>query len=201
MKYTAALLIAETGGVKLSGFPITVNPESTLYENTQAATNFGFVDIPVGLDEVNFLQTQHQIHVKQELHDRNLLQIEGTPVLVNPESTLYSNTQAATNFGFVDIPVGLDEVSFLMKQHEIHVQQELHDRNLHEQNLLQVESELMPMAAENKPGNLAVVERMRPFDVREFVQLDAEVMPVAPENKPGNLAVVERDVSFNPTDI
>jgi hypothetical protein len=59
----------------------------------------------------------------------------------------------------------------------------------------------MPMAAENKPGNLAVVERMRPFDVREFVQLDAEVMPVAPENKPGNLAVVERDVSFNPSDI
>ena len=122
---------------------------------------------------------------------------------MNPESTLYSNTQAATNFGFVDIPVGLDEVSFLQKQHEIHVQQELHDRQLHEQNLLQTESDLMPMAAENKPGNLAVVERMRPFDAREFVQLDSEVsiLPVAPENKPGNLAVVERDADFNPTDI
>ena len=56
----------------------------------------------------------------------------------------------------------------------------------------------MPMAPENKPGNLNVVERMRPFDSREFVQLDAEVLPLAPENKPGNLAVVERDVSFNP---
>ena len=37
----------------------------------------------------------------------------GVPVYVNPESTLYSNTQAATDFGFVDIPVGLDELSFL----------------------------------------------------------------------------------------
>jgi len=37
-----------------------VNPESTLYPNTQAATNFGFTDIPVGLDEVSFLQQQHQ---------------------------------------------------------------------------------------------------------------------------------------------
>ena len=129
---------------------------------------------------------------------------EGVPVLVNPESTLYSNTQAQTNFGFVDIPVGLDEVNFLMRQHEIHVQQELHDRQLHEQNLIQEEDtlvQLMPMAAENKPGNLAVVERKKPFDPLEFVQLDAEIMPMAPENKPGNLAVVERDVSFNPLDI
>ena len=56
MKYTAALLIAETGAVNLNGFPVYVNPESTLYENTQAQTNFGFVDIPVGLDEVDFIQ-------------------------------------------------------------------------------------------------------------------------------------------------
>ena len=129
-----------------------------------------------------------------------LLETEGTPVLVNPESVLYENTQAATNFGFVDIPVGLDELSFLQRQHEIHVEQTLHDQNL---NLVQLDSELMPMARENQPGNLAVVERMKPFDVREFVQLDADmqILPSAPENKPGNLAVVERDVSFNPTDI
>ena len=106
MKYTAvSLLIANTGAVSLSGFPVYVNPESTLYPNTQAQTNFGFVDIPIGLDEVNFMQTKEQ----------------GVPVLVNPESTLYANTQAQTNFGFVDIPVGLDEVDFLMTQHEIHV--------------------------------------------------------------------------------
>ena len=90
-----------------------------------------------------------------------------------------------------------------MHQHEIHVQQEAHDRQLHELNLLQEEElvQLMPMAEQNKPGNLAVVERKKPFDPLEFVQLDAEVMPVAPENKPGNLAVVERDVSQSPLDI
>ena len=41
------------------------------------------------------------------------VQLDGVPVFVNPESTLYANTQAATNFGFTDIPVGLDEVSFM----------------------------------------------------------------------------------------
>jgi len=54
--------------------------------------------------------TQH----RQFQEEQSLLQTEGTPVYVNPESVLYSNTQAATNFGFTDIPVGLDEVSFLM---------------------------------------------------------------------------------------
>ena len=70
MKYTAvALLISESGAVQLNGFPVHVNPESVLYTNDQAATNFGFIDIPVGLDEVSFLQTQHSTHIKQELHD------------------------------------------------------------------------------------------------------------------------------------
>jgi hypothetical protein len=83
MKYAAVValfLSGSTQGVKLSsksrGFPVLVNPESTLYTNTQAATEFGFVDIPVGLDELSFAQTN----------------VEGTPVYVNPESTLYSNT-------------------------------------------------------------------------------------------------------------
>ena len=77
MKYTAvSLLIANTGAVSLSGFPVYVNPESTLYANDQAATDFGFVDIPIGLDEVNFMQTKEK----------------GVPVFVNPESTLYANT-------------------------------------------------------------------------------------------------------------
>ena len=47
--------LAQTGS---KGFPVYVNPESTLYPNTQAQTNFGFVDIPVGLDEVNFVGTK-----------------------------------------------------------------------------------------------------------------------------------------------
>merc|ERR1712086_779278 len=57
-----ALFLNASLAVKLgsSGVPVYVNPESTLYSNTQAATNFGFTDIPVGLDEVSFLQQQHQ---------------------------------------------------------------------------------------------------------------------------------------------
>ena len=94
--------LTDIGGfVQLDGTPIFVNPESVLYPNTQAATNFGFTDIPVGLDEVSFMQQKQQLSTR------------GVPVYVNPESTIYSNTQAATNFGFTDIPVGLDEVSFL----------------------------------------------------------------------------------------
>ena len=94
-----ALFLNASLAVKLgsSGGPVYVNPESTLYANTQAATDFGFVDIPVGLDELSFAQ----------------LESTGVPVYVNPESTLYANTQAAIDFGFVDIPVGLDELSFL----------------------------------------------------------------------------------------
>merc|ERR1711935_903933 len=58
--------LAQTGS---KGFPVHVNPESTLYSNTQAATNFGFVDVPVGLDEVNFLQMQHQAFLRAKSHD------------------------------------------------------------------------------------------------------------------------------------
>ena len=73
-----AIFLNSSLAVKLasSGTPVFVNPESTLYTNTEAATNFGFVDIPVGLDELSFAQIKE----------------EGSPVYVNPESTLYSNT-------------------------------------------------------------------------------------------------------------
>ncbi len=60
----------------------------------------------------------------------------------------------------------------------------------------------MPIAAGNKPGNLAIVERDVDFNPTEFVQLDAEIMPIdKTHNKPGNLAIVERDVNFNVLDM
>jgi len=55
---------------------VYVNPESVLYPNTEAATSLAFVDMPVGLDELNLVQTK----------------TEGVPVYVNPESVLYPNT-------------------------------------------------------------------------------------------------------------
>ena len=47
----------------------------------------------------------------------------------------------------------------------------------------------MPIAPENKPGNLAVVPRNG--NALELAQ--TSFMPIAPENKPGNLAVVPRN--------
>jgi len=105
-----------------------------------------------------------------------LAQTSGVPVFVNPESTLYSNTQAATNFGFVDMPVGLDELNFLQSN---------------------ATATVMPIAPNTqKPNNLAIVERNA--NKLEFAQTSSEstVMPLAPESqKPGNFAVVERNAN------
>jgi len=95
---------------------------------------------------------------------------------VNPESVLYPNTQAATQFGFVDIPVGLDEVSFAQHKSEM---------------------QFMPLAKNvQKPGNLAIVERNG-----NAIEL-AQIMPTAPNTQqPGNFAIVERNVDSNPIDL
>jgi len=95
---------------------------------------------------------------------------KGFPVYVNPESTLYPNTQAQTNFGFVDVPVGLDEVNFVGTK-----------------------SEFMPIDNKNnKPQNLAVVDRNG--NKLELAQTASKFMPIDNKNnKPQNLAVVQRN--------
>lgn len=97
-----------------------------------------------------------------------LAQTAGVPVHVNPESMLRSNTEAATNLGFVDMELGPDEVSFMQ-----------HKKN----NLVQIEP-----IANNKPGNLAIVDRT------PMVNL-AQIEPIA-NNKPGNLAITDRNPSI-----
>jgi len=68
------------------------------------------------------LQETEQPQKERRLTDiGDFIQLDGVPIFVNPESTIYSNTQAATNFGFIDVPVGLDEVSFLQQQHQAHL--------------------------------------------------------------------------------
>jgi len=93
-------------------------------------------------------------------------------VYVNPESTLYPNTQAQTNFGFVDIPVGLDEVNFLGTK---------------------ADTKFMPLDDKNnKPQNLAVVDRNG--NKLELAQTGSKFMPIDNKNnKPQNLAVVDRN--------
>lgn len=99
---------------------------------------------------------------------------------MNPESVLYPNTQAATQFGFVDIPVGLDEVSFAQHKSEM---------------------QFMPLANNvQKPGNLAIVERNG--NAIELAQTSNKIMPTAPNTQqPGNFAIVERNVDSNPIDL
>jgi len=45
------------------------------------------------------------------LEESVVLQVNGTPITVNPETLLRSNTEAATSLGLIDIAVGLDELS------------------------------------------------------------------------------------------
>lgn len=70
--------------LQVNGVPVYVNPESVLYQNTEAAANLGFVDMRVGPDELNLLG--------QKVEEGIVLQVNGVPVYVKPESTLYQNT-------------------------------------------------------------------------------------------------------------
>jgi hypothetical protein len=45
------------------------------------------------------------------LEESVVLQVNGTPITVNPESSLRTNTESKTNLGLVDIVVGLDDLS------------------------------------------------------------------------------------------
>lgn len=50
------------------------------------------------------------------LEESVVLQVNGAPVFVNPESMIRADTEAATHLGLNDIKLGADEVSFSQKQ-------------------------------------------------------------------------------------
>jgi len=50
------------------------------------------------------------------LEESVVLQVNGTPITVNPETMLRDNTEARTNLGLVDVVVGFDELSFAEKK-------------------------------------------------------------------------------------
>lgn len=88
-----------------------MNPESVLYQDTQAAANLGFVDMRVGPDELNL--------VGQKLEEGVVLQVNGVPVYVNPESTLYSNTQAGVSLGLNEMRVGPDDLNVIQHRQDV----------------------------------------------------------------------------------
>lgn len=50
------------------------------------------------------------------LEESVVLQVNGSPITVNPETMLRTDTEARTNLGLVDIVVGLDELSVAQKK-------------------------------------------------------------------------------------
>jgi len=50
------------------------------------------------------------------LEESVVLQVNGSPITVNPETMLKVNTEAATPLGLVDIVVGMDELSVAQKK-------------------------------------------------------------------------------------
>jgi len=105
---TAKAALAQQKGV-----PVFVNPESMIKENTQAQTDLG-MHIEMGPDEVSFSQKnkkKRDVDISQQV----ALQLNGTPVLVNPESMIKADTEAQTHLGMT-IEMGPDEVSFSQKK-------------------------------------------------------------------------------------
>jgi len=91
-----------------------------LMPNTEAATNLGFVDMECGPDELSFLQQQHREFLeRQRPEEDTVLQVNGVPVFVHPESMLRANTEAATNLGLVDMEIGPDEISALQTSKDL----------------------------------------------------------------------------------
>jgi hypothetical protein len=50
------------------------------------------------------------------LEESVVLQVNGSPITVNPETLLRTNTEASTSLGLVDVVVGLDDLSIAQKK-------------------------------------------------------------------------------------
>ena len=100
--------------LQLNGVPVSVNPETMMIANTQAATSLG-LNIRMGPDDVSFKKRQNQ--AEHKLEDNVVLQVFGVPVTVNPESMIIaSNTEASTNLGLANMEIGPDDISVAQKK-------------------------------------------------------------------------------------
>lgn len=87
--------------IQSEGIPVFVNPESVLYQNTEAASSLNMNEVMVGPDELNLVQ------------EGTILQVHGVPVYVNPESVLYRDEMGDASLGLNEIEVGPDEIDLL----------------------------------------------------------------------------------------
>ena len=98
--------------LQLNGIPVSVNPESMMIANSEAASSLG-LDIRMGPDDVSFKKRVPKIAA---LEDNITLQVWGVPVTVNPESLIIANSEASVNLGLTDMILGPDEVSVVQKK-------------------------------------------------------------------------------------
>lgn len=90
--------------LQVNGVPVLVNPESMI--KTDTTTSVGISSMQVGLEDLTFMQRE-----KQPADDSNVvLQVNGVPVLVNPESMIKTDT--TTSVGISSMQVGLEDLTF-----------------------------------------------------------------------------------------
>ena len=97
----------EITATQIEGVPVLVNPESMLMSNTMAAARiFANGTVDIGPDEITAAQ------MPEDIDESVTLQVNGVPVLVNPESMLMSNTMAGSRiFANGTLDIGPDEIT------------------------------------------------------------------------------------------
>ena len=101
----------------MNGVPVLVHPESMLKSNEMAASRiFSSGTIVIGADEVTASQTKEDNMSEESV----VLQVNGVPVEVNPESMLMptvtqSGTASMRIFPTGSITIGTDEITAVQK--------------------------------------------------------------------------------------
>ena len=94
---------------KAEGIPVLVNPESML--KTDTITDVGMGQMTIGIEDVNLVGTDSA----KPTDDSNVvLQVNGVPVLVNPESMIKTDT--TTSVGISSMQVGLEDLTFMQRE-------------------------------------------------------------------------------------
>ena len=117
-----------------------------------------------------------------------LAQTNGIPVLVNPESIIVPNTEAATPLSLTNMIIGPDEVSAL----QLSAQNPVANPPFNNWSVNQPSAPHDSGLAGKEDLELrdVVIDGVNGFS---FVQTKAAIVPMGQENKPGNLVVSDRN--------
>jgi len=91
--------------LQVNGVPVLVNPESMI--KTDTMTGVGMGQMQIGLEDVELIQKEK----KPASDEMVVLQVNGVPVLVNPESMIKTDTM--TGVGLGEMQIGLEDVNLV----------------------------------------------------------------------------------------